>query len=81
MGVVRMYVYRFPHITYPYSTCIISFLVAASLLLCSFLNVFSFLIMLFLCNIANVMCDVSRKLQLTLCAIIYSVIEISLLHV
>ena len=43
-------------ITFPYSTCIsISFfLAAASLLLSSFLNVFSFLFMLFLCNIANV---------------------------
>ena len=32
-------------ITFPYSTCISSFLAAASLLLCSFLNVFSFLYM------------------------------------
>ena len=33
-------VYRFPHnITYPYSTCISSFIATASLL-CSFLNVF-----------------------------------------
>ena len=47
--------YRFPHnITYPYSTCISSFFAAASLLLGSFLNVFSFWFMLFLCNIANV---------------------------
>ena len=38
-------------ITFPYSTCISSFLAAASLLLCSFLT---FLFMLFLCNIANV---------------------------
>ena len=37
-----------------YSTCISSFLAAASLLLCSFFNVFLFLFMLFLCNIANV---------------------------
>ena len=46
-------------ITFPYSTCIIIialFFAAASLLLCSFLNVFSFLFifMLFLCNKANV---------------------------
>ena len=48
-------VYKFPHnITYPYSTCISSFFAAASLLRCSFLNVFSFLSMLFLSNIANV---------------------------
>ena len=29
-------VYRFPYMTYPYSTCISSFFAAASLLLCSF---------------------------------------------
>ena len=40
-------VYRFPHIIYPYSTCISSFFAAASLLLCSFLNVFSFLFVIF----------------------------------
>ena len=34
--VVKRYVYRFPHITYPYSSCICSF-AAASLLFCSFL--------------------------------------------
>ena len=38
-------------ITFPYSTCISSFLAALSLFLCSFLNVFSFLFMLFLCNV------------------------------
>ena len=33
MGVVvRKLVYRFPHITYPYSSCIFSFFAAASLL-------------------------------------------------
>ena len=36
-------------ITFPYSTCISSFF--GSLFLCSFLNVFSFLFMLFLCNV------------------------------
>ena len=41
-------------ITFPYSTCISSFLVAASLRLCSFLKCFLFLFMLFLCNIANI---------------------------
>ena len=39
-------VYRFPHITYPYFTCISSFVAAASLLLCSFLKCFLFLIYL-----------------------------------
>ena len=38
-------------ITFPYSTCISSFLAASSLFLCSFLYVFSFLLMLFLCNV------------------------------
>ena len=33
-------VYRFPHITYPYSSCICSFFAAASLLFVHFLNVF-----------------------------------------
>ena len=33
--VVRRYVYRFPHTTYPYSSCICTF-AAASLLFCSF---------------------------------------------
>ena len=51
-------VYRYPHNNYYFSllqsTCISFFLPAASLLLCSFLNVFSFLFMLFLCNIVNV---------------------------
>ena len=37
-------VYRFPHITFPYSTCISSFFAAAaSLLLCLF-NIFGFCI-------------------------------------
>ena len=48
--------YRYPHnnyyfLLYIYSTCISSFLAASSLFLCSFLNVFSFLFMLFLCNV------------------------------
>ena len=56
MGVVlRRYINFFILIiTYPYSTCISSFLAAASLLLCSFLKCFLFLFMLFLCNIANI---------------------------
>ena len=37
-------------INFPYSTCIRSFLAAASLLLCSFLNVFSVLFPLFFYN-------------------------------
>ena len=42
-------VYRYPHNNYnfPYSTCIRSFLSAASLLLCSFLNVFSVFIYIY----------------------------------
>ena len=40
--VVRRYIHvcRFPHITYPYSSCICSFFAAASLLLFLFLNFF-----------------------------------------
>ena len=61
----EVYTCRFPHnITYPYSTCISSFLAAASLLLCSFLKCFSFLFMLFLCNMANVAqitCEIVQK--------------------
>ena len=43
-------------INFPYSTCIMSFLAAASLLICSFLNVFSVLFPLFftILYIANV---------------------------
>ena len=48
-------VYRFPHnITYPYSICIGSFLQQHPYFFVHFLIVFSFLFMLFLCNIANV---------------------------
>ena len=56
VGVVsRRWVYRFPHnITYPYSTCISSFLQHHSYLFVHFLNDFSFLFLLFLCKIANV---------------------------
>ena len=44
MGVVRRYVnILIIIINFPYSTCSRSFLAAASLLLCSFLNVFSVL--------------------------------------
>ena len=38
-------------INFPYSTCISSFLAAASLLLCSFLKVFSVLFLLFILHI------------------------------
>ena len=38
-------------ITFPYSIVLALFLAASSLFLCSFLNVFSFLFMLFLCNV------------------------------
>ena len=37
-------------ITFPYSTCISSFLAASSLFLCSFLNVFSFFYNYLFCN-------------------------------
>ena len=50
-------VYRYPHNNYYFSLLplvLALFLVAASLLLCSFFKVFLFLFMLFLCNIANV---------------------------
>ena len=40
-------VYRYPHITYPYSICISSFFAAESLLLCSFLNVFVLVYVIF----------------------------------
>ena len=46
--VVRRYIYRFPHITYPYSSCIYLFLfAAASLLFVHFLKRFSFLFQYF----------------------------------
>ena len=56
MGVV---VRRYRHIliiiiTFPYSTCISSFWQQQPYFFVHFLNVFSFLFMLFLCNIANV---------------------------
>ena len=48
-------VYRFPHnITYPYSTCITSCLQQDPYFFVHYLNVFSFLFMSFLCNIANI---------------------------
>ena len=40
--VVRRHNYRFPHTTYPYSSCICSFFAAASLLFVHFFNVFRF---------------------------------------
>ena len=46
--------YRYPHNNYYFPLlhlCISSFLAASSLFLCSFLNVFLFLFMLFLCNV------------------------------
>ena len=41
--VVRRYIYRFPHTTYPYSSCI-CFFAAASLLFVHFVKSFSFFI-------------------------------------
>ena len=113
VGVVVRRYNRYPHNNYyfPYSTCMSSFLAAASLFLCSFLKCFFvFVCYIFFCNIANVaqrtfeivqksrsrehgdiiistrtyvvsrdltstcevLRDVSRKLQLTLCAIMAS---------
>ena len=47
--------YRYPHNNYYfplYTPLVLAlFLAASSLFLCSFLNVFSFLFMLFLCNV------------------------------
>ena len=47
--------YRYPHNNYYFPLCtplvLALFLTASSLFLCSFLNVFSFLFMLFLCNV------------------------------
>ena len=40
-------VYRFPHTTYPYSSCIYSFFTEASLLFVHFLKCFSFLFQYF----------------------------------
>ena len=42
LGVVLRY--RFPHTTYPYSSCICTFFAAASLLFCSFLKMFFVLV-------------------------------------
>ena len=42
-------VYRFPHTTYPYSSCICTFL-QASLLFCSFLKMFFVLVPVLLKN-------------------------------
>ena len=50
-------------ITFPHSTFISSFLAAASLLLCSFKKVFTFLFMLFLCNIAKVAQNIFKIVQ------------------
>ena len=38
--VVRRYIYRFPHTTYSYSSCICSFFAAASLLFVHFKEMF-----------------------------------------
>ena len=56
-------VYRFPRITYPYSTRISSFLQQHRYFFVHFKNVFSFLFMLFLCNIANVAQKILKIVQ------------------
>ena len=47
-------VYRFSHITYPYSACVSSFFYSSIHTLLIFKMCFSLLFILFLCNIANV---------------------------
>ena len=42
-GCKEVHVYRFPHITYPYSSCICSFFAAASLLFVHKKNVFVYI--------------------------------------
>ena len=45
-------VYRYPHNNYYFPLLVVAlFLAESSLFLCLFLNVFSFLFMLFLCNV------------------------------
>ena len=46
-------VYRFPHITYPYSSCICSFFAAASLLLVHLKKKFFVLVQVHFCNLSN----------------------------
>ena len=80
MGVVRRYIDILIIITFPYSTCIRSFFWQQHpYFFVPFLNVFLFLFMLFLCNIANVAqraFEIVKKSrsreQLTLCAIMAS---------
>ena len=50
----EVHVYRFPHITYPYSNCISYFLQQHPYLFVHFSNVSSFLFRLFFSNIANI---------------------------
>ena len=47
--VVRRYVYRFPHTTYPYYSCICSFYSSIPTF-CSFLKVFFVLVPVLFCN-------------------------------
>ena len=59
VGVGGMYgcgckeVYRFPHITYPYSSCICFFAAAASPTFCSFKKMFFVLVPVHFCNLFN----------------------------
>ena len=58
-------VYRYPHNnTYPYSTCIGSFLQQHPYFFIHFKNVFSFLFILFLCNIANTVNVAQRTFEI-----------------
>ena len=46
-------VYRFPHITYPYSSCICPFFCSSILTFCSFLKMFFILDPVHFCNLFN----------------------------
>ena len=53
MGVVvRRYIYRFPHTTYPYSSSICSFCSSISTF-CSFKKMFFILVPVLFCNLCN----------------------------
>ena len=70
--VVRRYIDIYP-LLFPTLLVVALFLAATSLFLCSFLNVFSFLIMLFLCNVIIKNCkDYRHKSLLLLNKIIFT---------
>ena len=61
LGVVVRWYYRFPHSTYPYSSCICSFFTAASLLFVHLKKCFSFVILLESTDSISVICDPLRE--------------------